>query len=740
MRAGRRLLAGLVLLGIWTLAVRILWTPPRLEVEVEMASEVTGRLQVYADDGRGFRHQLSDRAPVMGNGRFATYLLTLAPRGALRALRLDPADGPGRLTIRAVTVSIDGRSERFEGSELVAWKSAELRQEGSGWRSLGADPRLVLRRQWATPWRSRLVQPTSTAELAFAAAALPLLVLALVPGLGRRTAGALALASPLALFLALNARALGSWWIHDDPCLLAAAAGGGIGPHFWHPETWRALSGTVLMPWTILSLGLDAALFGLEPAPLYAHQLLSFTVLLAFVHGVLRGRLSPWSSALATSLFAVSAPAFAVAQQLMNRHYLEGTILFLGALALYWRAVRTHRPALAVAGAGLYLLSVTAKEVFVPLVVLLPWLPVGDWRARWRQLAPFAAAAALYVPWRLYMLGPSNSFSGYAARPGAGLGEILSVPAIVGLADGWQLALAAAVAALAVLAVLRRARHWLGPLVAAGVALALPLVPVAGELGPRHFLLPALGAGVVVAAALEPWLRQRPVARAAAGLALLVFAFQTLAASPIWRRHGEAMTRHRAEGTFVLDAAAEGVLLSRLDDPNYLACVAELRRDAAGTGAGPGFCGDACYCAAELPGAAFRRVAGEAIESVEPPLDAACAVERELAVEMRYDAPRGRLGWRFGPHAGGLYELLMVTGDEPPEISAPVPITAAGEAPLTLREPFRAVVGYRSPERWRTFSPVLALDPTTGGLQWRRLRYNDVKPSFDDPPSKEPQE
>jgi hypothetical protein len=200
------------------------------------------------------------------------------------------------------------------------------------------------------------------------------------------------------------------------------------------------------------------------------------------------------------------------------------------------------------------------------------------------------------------------------------------------------------------------------------------------------------------------------------GVALLVFALHALAGSPIWRRHGDAVERHRAEGAFVLASADGGVLLSRLDDPKYLACVRELRGDAAG----PGFCGDVCYCAGAFPGAAFRHDDGAGIAALAPPSGTACAVERELSAELRYDAARGRLAWRLGPYEEGLYELLLVTGGEVAQVSAPVPIAAAGEAPLALTAPLRVVVAYRSPERWRTYSPVLALDPAAGRLLWQR--------------------
>src|SRR6185369_15458276 len=59
-----------------------------------------------------------------------------------------------------------------------------------------------------------------------------------------------------------------------------------------------------------------------------------------------------------------------------------------------------------------YALAASAKEIYVPLVVLLLVVPQGSWRTRLLLVVPFAAVALGYVFWRGWMLG--GLLGGYA--------------------------------------------------------------------------------------------------------------------------------------------------------------------------------------------------------------------------------------------------------------------------------------------------------------------------------------
>ncbi len=710
------------LLALWTVGLRLVLAPPEtVEVVLEVASARAGTMQLFVDDGRGFREPLSARMELVGDTQLRRRRLAVET-ARLEALRLDPLNAPGEVTLAAVTVAFGGQSRHYAGAELEgSWRAAHQLEASTATegglllRSVGTDPWLVLDEAWPrpSPWR-RFLGPPTLLEASLAVAVLPLFGLALAAP-RRRFAEVLAVATPLGVFLALNAAALGGWWIRDDPCLVGSALRGGLLAHFYQPEVWRALSGSVLMPWQTFSLGADARVFGLLPRAFYAHQLLAFAVLIVVAYALLRRRTSALSAAAALTVFAASPPSYAVARQLMNRHYLEGTIFFLAALALYVGAVSRRRLGWACGGAALYLLAAAAKEVFVPLVAVLPLIPVGTWRERLRQTAPYVVGALLYVPWRFYMLGWRNSLSGYVAR-GEGF-EPAALPSLVGL-DGWRLAVALLFAGAAAVELARRSRGWLAAGVLGTVVVAVPLLPVVAELAPRHFFLPALGAAGLVAVVLERW-RTKPGVSIAGALALALFALSSLAASPIWRHHDAVAERYRAEGSFVLESTDNGVLWTTLQDAHYLSCMARLRRDVLGREGGVGFCGDACWCAnafADAP--AFRYVEGEPLSF--SPGDGACAEERELQVEMSYEASTSRLGWRLGPWEEGRYELLLVGDVQRPEVSIPVPLVREGEAPFALGDSLRVIVKYSSPEGWQTYSPVLTLDPAAGRLSWER--------------------
>ena len=713
----KKLAAVLVLTALWAVGVRLALWAPRLEVRLEMRSDTAGTAQLFVDDGGGFREALSDRAVVRGDGAPETLRFELAV-SRVDALRIDPLDRAGRVGIEAIEVAHGGAAERFASAGLDAWRPAHqleavtddsTAEDALALRAVGTDPWLVA--AWEGPSLSPWRMAPSAVEAGLVLFALPLFVLAVAPPRRRGLEHVLALTAPVGLFLTVNVRALGSFWTYDDPCLLASALRHGGWAHFVDPAAWRALSGSVLMPWTLLSFRLDAALFGLVPRGFYVHQLVAGLALLAVAYVVLRRFLGAGVSCLALALLALATPTHALVQLLMNRHYVEGTILVLGALAFYCRAVesRSGRWPWAVAGAGLYLAATSAKEVFVPLVVVLPFLPVGALRERLRASAPFGVAAAVYAAWRTIMLGPGNVLSGYAPRgrePEAVLGAL-------GLAPWGALVVGfLAVGGLVVLARRSPAAGLFG--VVLGAVLAAPLLPVLDMLAPRHFFLPALLVATLGAVVLAPWWTTRRGAAsflaAAVGLVLLVADLHVLAASPLWQRHGRVVETLRAEGSYVLEGEDDGVLLTGVADPRYLACLVAIRRQVLEPPEGPGYCGDPCYCAAEFPGASYRRVAGGEIVAAPLPERASCAVARPLEVTMSYDAAAHRLAWSFGPDMQGAWSLLLVGGVSPPEISPPAPLAASGEAPLGLFEPLRAVVRHRAPDGSLAYAPVL-VDP-----------------------------
>ncbi len=711
------LVAGWMLL--WMTAVSF-WLEPaqRIEVRIERSSDqANSGVQLFVDDGRGFREDLSARVLFPAGRTPSTRTLTLELERPPVAIRIDPLDRPGRVEIHSLRVAWNDQELELRedlGSRLrlsgdIQAIPAEL---GAGIHllSTGDDPQLILDLSpLGEARRSQIPAPEPSAFWLWVSGGL-LLALALDP---RSRLGRLApIGAPLGGILALHVRALESWWIRDDPCLLASIEAHGIAAHFWNPEVWRSLSGNVLMPWQLFSLGTDAWLFGLEPRFFYLHQVAALCVLLLVFDRLLDlCGLEPLARTLATTLLVLSPAAFAISQQLMNRHYLEGAVLAVLAFGLYLVAVDRNHLGIATLGAGAYLAATTAKEVFVPLVVVLPLVPRGTGRARWRNVVPYLVVGGLYASWRYLMLGGANVLSGYAERGGDSTASPLAhIPLWLGLGDGWMLALLVAAAVACGVYLWTRSRWRLWGLAALGVVV-VPLLPVASELASRHFFLPALLGSAAFATVLTGACRETRWLRVALTLVLLLVSLRALVSSKIWLEHPRTLEHYRAEGEFLWASDEAGFLLTTLPDSGYARCLVQLREERRGEG--PGFCGDPCWCRSTFPAEPQWSFAGGRIEALESGHTGDCSVEAPLSVTLRYHPDQHRMSWAFGPWAAtdGTFEVLLISSVQRPEVSIPVPIVPRGSAPYALDGPSRWLVKYRSNEGWQTYSPVLTLDP-----------------------------
>jgi hypothetical protein len=83
--------------------------PDLFVLEARVSSSVAGTFQVFYDDGAGLREELSARTTLAAGNGFTTHRLALPP-GTYKALRLDPLDRAGTITIESLrAVSPSGR-------------------------------------------------------------------------------------------------------------------------------------------------------------------------------------------------------------------------------------------------------------------------------------------------------------------------------------------------------------------------------------------------------------------------------------------------------------------------------------------------------------------------------------------------------------------------------------------------------------------------------------------------------
>lgn len=417
---------------LWLIAsLGLIWiyqTPSlkTLELQVELGSDAAGLVELFATDSEGHWLGRRDYAPLPGGDRLNTLSLNLRLAETPRAVRLDPGNRPGAtIRLRKIRLHLGDHNLEFQNQGLQAWQAVaglrELPGQGSGRRFqvTTEDPQLVFETppgfgDWQPGWRDYL--PDYRAWLLMLVLGLLLAWAAARPEVWEKQAAA----SPkttlggallvLLLFWSLHHHALGNWFLNDDPCHLLFFSHQGLWTSFYDPP--RAISMRNFTPFLGPSLGGDFQLFGLNPTPYYWHHLLAFSLALLLLYLALARFIAPLAATLVLSAWVASPAVAHAAHFLMVRHYVEGLALAAAALLAYALAVQQRRWAWAWFGAGLYLLAALNKEIFVPLVGALFFLPLADYARRLRYLLPYLAAAVIYLAWRAYMLG-GHLVSGY---------------------------------------------------------------------------------------------------------------------------------------------------------------------------------------------------------------------------------------------------------------------------------------------------------------------------------------
>jgi hypothetical protein len=255
-----------------------------------------------------------------------------------------------------------------------------------------------------------------------------------------------------ALFHALPS----GYWRADDPALLWHAMNSKGLQAFYNPANWQKLSANNLTPWLTFSFKLDLWLAGLSPKFFYLHALGSLALVSVAAYVLNRLWLSPLWATLSVGLFLSGAPTASVTELLMTRHYLEGLLFALLSVIAFVLAARQQRSGWAIAGSIAYALACSAKEIYVPLVLVLLLLPpIGHLKTRLKLIAPYLMVAMLYVFWRKYMLGVM--VGGYADTQ-----SIFSMQSVSGM-----------VTAVSHFPAYVFGSHWVVPSLACGVALTV---------------------------------------------------------------------------------------------------------------------------------------------------------------------------------------------------------------------------------------------------------------------------
>ena len=527
------------------------------------------------------------------------------------------------------------------------------------------------------------------------------------------------------------------WWTHDDFFHLRYLL---TRRPFWYlfdASVHRELPGRVLTPWLFLSIDLDRRLFGLEPHAFYVHQLAALSVCVAALYGVARLWLARVWAAIAVWIFLIGPVTASLASMLMVRHYVETIVLAALSVAAWARAVRGPPRAWRWAwlSAALYFAACMAKEIAVPLFVLLPLLPApGPRRAgvreRIRRALPHAFASAVYLVLRYVLLGALFTGYGFAVRLSDVPALALELPAkIAGELVGGRASVAAIVFALALVAgittllLFPRGRRA-GALVCCALLLAmLPVLPVSTRMEPRY----AVAAWIVIAVAFA--VGCGTLAAAGRRTVAVVVAVVACASGPWlnredWRVRFATVERMSAENRFVLEMKDGDVLRQPLTLAASLGELAWMKEAVYGRPrGGRWFQDDLFLCLHPDP---LGRVwgydtdAGRVVDLTARIPDArnqyCSAIRSDAPLTASFRVAGTDLFWDLGPHRAGRYRFVLDDGRMIFEIPRSAGFRMRGrEALLTLR------IGYESPAGWVTYSPELPLRFVDGWtLHWSR--------------------
>lgn len=219
----------------------------------------------------------------------------------------------------------------------------------------------------------------------------------------------------ITLAFAIYQSALLGYWRFDDGAHLNFVARYSPWQYFLQPSIAVQQSAHIT-PYNAFFYEINLALFGMEPKWHYAHQILILSATAFATYRLMRFWQRPEVSLLASITFLLGLPTLYVAHQLMTGHYSTGLLFSVLSLYFFVLGVRQKQNKRVLLGAVFYFLATTCKEVYVPLVLILPFIPVGDnLKTRLKASLSFIVITILYVLWRYIVLG--QLVGGYIANP-----------------------------------------------------------------------------------------------------------------------------------------------------------------------------------------------------------------------------------------------------------------------------------------------------------------------------------
>jgi hypothetical protein len=380
------------------------------------------------------------------------------------------------------------------------------------------------------------------------------------------------------------------------------------------------------------------------------------------------------------------------------------------ALAVVAYALALRRPSMAacVLSVVSYFLAMTAKEVAIPLPLLLVALPLRDVRTRIRYVLGHGVAAIVYFLWRYSVLGTFLGAYGWQIDAAEWPRLLLLLPwRIVQGAAGAGVVTGGVLVAVMMLTIVLgvRSRRALVILVLTLIVVIGPILPLAKEINRRYVVVPWLALSIAFAAATT----RR--SEAVAGALLVVVPLLAVAANRQEWRHEFPLRRRMSDEArfFFYDMPPDALLRRPLAEAWVMGEVKWLRAIHFNRPAGTCFYDDIFLCAGGANGKRVFEYEGRKIVEITSRVASLAAshchsIRSDVPLWATFHFHDPALYWNLGPYNDGHYSAVLGGGLQAFEIPRRDALKMPGATNLALR------IRYDSPAGWKTYSPELTLD------------------------------
>lgn len=523
-------------------------------------------------------------------------------------------------------------------------------------------------------------------------------------------------------------------WRWDDPQILLHAHQYSILSDFTDPEVWQQFSPANLTPWLIFSFEVDLILFGVNPTAFYLHQVLALIASAIALYALLTLWADKRFAFFGALLFLAGAPSFRVVEQLMTRHYVEGLLFCLLSLICFVRFLRSNGNALLLPAAAFYLLAVIAKEIYVPLVLLIPLITIQERGPMLRSLWPYCAIAGAYILWRGWMLdslvGGYVESSEYLTVPF--ISEVISsfsqFPKLI-LGNNWLPFCMIFIVLVGTYARILKSRLLLSSIVLALVL--IPLVPLVRSPGigspDRYFFL--FWCSISFAMAFYAGRLGSTVEkskRKLVSISLWIVAPLTISMSLWWSiplnaRHQAASTEYDVQAQFIWQEEDDTAFLPSpgvLPSFWFVTGLQDFKSGLIPGSSSPSAIVDAIYLEDKYEYLYQYDRSCLCMKSISDSLELRRIQHKSLLREqaplsLEYSYQDGIFSWEFGPYTEGNYHVVS-------DVIGVIPAPLAGRLRVTLQDNAPFYLKYTAPEGWITYSEEQRIQKNSPTVNWMR--------------------